>query len=246
MYCTTYILQSINYYFSGKVWTSIENCEFIVKRISEAELNEFLKENLEEIVVDELLGFTKVFNLLKSLKKPIIGHNILTDLMIMVNTFEKPLPNDYMQFKIFLNNLFPIIFDTKTISFELYYSLPQTKRWSQNYLESLYCYFRDGNGRHLVFNSPYIDIEGHNEETIGKFHNAGWDSYCTGYIFIRMAHIYATRQYGIAKNKIYMSSELINAVSKFKNCLNLIRSSISYIVGRTMFCIVYHHLRVWF
>lgn len=29
-----------------------------------------------------------------------------------------------------------------------------------------------------------------------RYHTAGWDSYFSGYLFIRIAHIFATKQYG--------------------------------------------------
>lgn len=207
-----------------------------MKLITESQLKQLSEQSdLEQAVVNDLLGFTKVFRLLKSVNKPIVGHNLLMDLMIMANCFEAPLPKNYLHFKQSINSIFPTVFDTKTISFGLRQSIPETKRWSKNYLESLYNYFRDGNGRHLVLNSPYVEIQGLDKSNVGKFHNAGWDSYCTGYIFIRMAHIHACGQYGAAKNQAYMSSQLLHAVSKYKNCLNLIRGSLAYIVS-CLFC----------
>lgn len=29
-----------------------------------------------------------------------------------------------------------------------------------------------------------------------KYHTAGWDAYFSGYIFIRLTHIFATKRYG--------------------------------------------------
>lgn len=216
--------------FLGKLWTTIENSEFVAKVVLESELKHLCEEE-QQTLLNDLLGFTRVYRLLKSSKKPIIGHNLLTDLMIMVNSFEGPLPKNYKRFKQHLHSLFPTIFDTKTISFEVQKSITYDKRWSQNYLEGLYKYFRDGNGRHLTLKSPYIEMQGLEENDIGKFHNAGWDSYCTGYIFIRMAHYLAVSQFHGSLNKIYMSSELLQAVAKHKNCLNLIRGNLSYIVS---------------
>jgi hypothetical protein len=48
---------------------------------------------LEETVMHSLLGFSRLFKLLVELKKPIVGHNILLDLMIMYNQFHEQLPS---------------------------------------------------------------------------------------------------------------------------------------------------------
>lgn len=222
--------------FEGKLWTYIDNNNFIVQHVKSEEFVKLLKEGtLEQQTLDSLLGFTKVFRLLKSLEKPIIGHNVLNDLMILTNVFEAPLPKSFTNFKNHLHNLFPVIYDTKTISFELRNIIPQTKRWKENTLEHLYVFFKDGPGRHLQLNSPYI----HFNETLEKgeqFHNAGWDSYCTGYIFIRMAHIFASQQYENTSNKTLMSSQLFGAMKRFENSLNLIRSSVPFIVSLFIYC----------
>lgn len=49
--------------------------------------------DLEETVLDNLVGFSKIFKLLVALKKPIVGHNCLLDLMIAYNQFYEPLPS---------------------------------------------------------------------------------------------------------------------------------------------------------
>lgn len=52
------------------------------------------KGKLEEKILDYFIGFSKVFKLLVSLKKPIVGHNSLVDLMYMHQQFYKPLPSE--------------------------------------------------------------------------------------------------------------------------------------------------------
>lgn len=46
----------------------------------------------EEIVFDKLIGFSKFFNLLMDKKLPLVGHNLLLDLMMMYQQFIGPLP----------------------------------------------------------------------------------------------------------------------------------------------------------
>lgn len=64
----------------------------VVKISSNAQDDSFKNDNLEEVLLDVYLGFSKVFKLLSSSKKMIIGHNILLDLMFMHQQFYKPLP----------------------------------------------------------------------------------------------------------------------------------------------------------
>lgn len=64
----------------------------VMKISSNAQDDLFKKGNLEEALLDVYLGFSKVFKLLSSSKKTIIGHNILLDLMFMHQQFYKPLP----------------------------------------------------------------------------------------------------------------------------------------------------------
>lgn len=50
---------------------------------------------LENVLLESYTGFSKVFKLLVTLKKPIIAHNALLDLMFMYQQFHKPLPRMY-------------------------------------------------------------------------------------------------------------------------------------------------------
>jgi poly(A)-specific ribonuclease len=47
---------------------------------------------LEEEALHYLLGFSHIFSLLCSLKLPIVGHNVLLDLMMTYQQFYEPLP----------------------------------------------------------------------------------------------------------------------------------------------------------
>lgn len=211
------------------LWSYITNEGFCVQKVTQEEFQQLTKdENLECELVESLLGFTKVFRLLTALKKPIVGHNVLTDLTLMAHTFEAPLPHSYKKYKKFLHDLFPTVYDTKIISYEIRNSLPENKRWKKSLVETLYFYFKDGDGRHLALNSPYIKMTG--DVVVDHFHNAGFDSYCTGYIFIRMAHLLASKGTTNAK-QVFMSGQLLSAVSHHKNYLNVIRGAVAYVVS---------------
>ncbi|XP_076478224.1 pre-piRNA 3'-exonuclease trimmer isoform X3 [Bombus vancouverensis nearcticus] len=102
------------------IWITSDNKSINVMKISSnAQDDLFKKDNLEEALLGVYLGFSKVFKLLSSSKKTIIGHNILLDLMFMHQQFYKPLPDSYKEFKSNIHTLFPQIYDTKFLSFEL-------------------------------------------------------------------------------------------------------------------------------
>lgn len=74
-----------------------------MKKISEVQRKEY-EENKEkdkspeEDMLDSLLGFSRLFKLLVELKKPIVGHNVLLDLMLMYNQFHEQLPSKLSPF----------------------------------------------------------------------------------------------------------------------------------------------------
>ncbi|XP_066143348.1 pre-piRNA 3'-exonuclease trimmer-like isoform X2 [Euwallacea fornicatus] len=190
------------------LWTYVENGEFVVKKVSPEEYRKLnFKYRLEDETIDNLLGFSKVFRLLVELQKPIVGHNVFQDLLLIVGNFETTLPKKYLDFKELISKLLPTIFDTKSISYELKSMLPKEKQWIDNGLNIIFDYFKNGVGRILATNSPAIEMD-NPQLGYDNFHNAGWDSFCTGYVFI---------------------SELIAGLEQYKNRINIIRGSTSYI-----------------
>ncbi|KAJ3643617.1 hypothetical protein Zmor_026318 [Zophobas morio] len=209
------------------LWTYEKNGCFCVKKVSVEELEVFRKNcKLNEDILNDLIGFKHVFNLLVTLRKPIIGHNVLQDLMIIINNFHSPLPDSYSQFKALTHNLFPTIFDTKNVYYELRSTIPKEKLPEDTDLKSLFNYFKDGLGRHLVVNSTAIESN-IDQQKVDHYHDAGWDSYCTGYIFLRMAHFKIAKNY--PKHKKFVTNELIAAVMEYKNRVNVIRGASSHI-----------------
>ncbi|XP_030752804.1 pre-piRNA 3'-exonuclease trimmer-like [Sitophilus oryzae] len=221
---TLYFLQKTLRNRFQNIWTFIKNREFIVKKVSKDDRDNLEKTDiLEEKLLDSLLGFSKVIQLLITLKKPIIGHNFIQDLLLMVNNFEQALPPSYNQFKELIPKLFPLIFDTRTISYGLRSQIPEEKQWVDTGLDSIFDYFKNKVGRHIAPNSPAIEIE-NQENSYGKKHDAGWDSFCAGYIFIRLAHLNIYDKY--PSSKVFVSSEYIGGLTQYKNKVNLIRCSV--------------------
>lgn len=192
---------------------------------------------LENVLLESYIGFSKVFKLLVTLKKPIVAHNALLDLMFMYQQFYKPLPKKYTNFKDSLHQLFPTIYDTKFLSFELREHLSTEQKWKFNSLNGLVEYFTEKQGKYLALGSPNINLtckinSDKSNVTVPstKYHTAGWDSYFAGYVFIRLIHVFSAKRYGQGLTlKHFTHTELMNNVKSFANCINIIRGSTSHL-----------------
>lgn len=90
---------------------------------------------LEENLMNSVLGFSQIINLLVEHKKPIVGHNIFLDVLLLHSQFIGPLPKKYSLFKKTVNNLWPMIYDTKYISHEMSKKLSVHEVWKSNALQ---------------------------------------------------------------------------------------------------------------
>ncbi|XP_064211110.1 pre-piRNA 3'-exonuclease trimmer isoform X3 [Tribolium castaneum] len=209
------------------LWTYDRNGVFCVKKVTEADFTELEKRcSLDDAILDDLTGFKHVFDTLTALKKPIVGHNVLQDLMIMINNFENALPESYLQYKALAHQLFPTIFDTKTIYYELRATIPREKLPDDTSLSALFDYFRGGLGRHLAVDSTAIECN-IDQGKFGSYHEAGWDSFCAGYIFLRMGYYNISQHY--PKSKTFVFSEVVSGLAEYKNRVNVIRGAASHI-----------------
>ena len=88
----------------------------IDRYVSISKIDKLEKERKEEESLTEAIGFAKVIQLIIKYQKPIVGHNVLLDLLHTFNQFIEPLPKDYKSFKESIHALFPYIYDTKHIA----------------------------------------------------------------------------------------------------------------------------------
>ncbi|XP_018302367.1 poly(A)-specific ribonuclease PARN-like domain-containing protein 1 isoform X1 [Mycetomoellerius zeteki] len=222
----------------SNIWTYSGNNVITVIKVS-PELRNILEEEegsiLENVLLESYIGFTKVFNLLVTLKKPIIAHNAFLDFMFIHQQFYKPLPQKYIDFKNNIHQLFPTIYDTKFLSFELRNILQTEEKWKDNTLSGLMSHFTGSHGKYIMPGSPVIKLTTDSDElndivSSKKYHTAGWDAYFTGYLFIRITHVFATKQYRQGLNsKEFTHIELMNSIKSFANCVNIIRGNTSYL-----------------
>jgi poly(A)-specific ribonuclease len=150
----------------------------------EEELIEFEKS------VTEQVGFRRVFDMITSMRKPMVGHNCWLDLCHIFNKFIGPMPSDWNSFKEQYESLnWGPLCDTKFIA-NLLIRKELLKGLGGTSLEQLATAVDD------------IDVWGVKTKVDGgktknrakeSFHDAGFDAYCTGKVFVGAATILAQK-----------------------------------------------------
>ncbi|XP_041977252.1 pre-piRNA 3'-exonuclease trimmer-like [Aricia agestis] len=183
------------------------------------------EETLEENLMKHLLGFSQIIELLSKLNKPIIGHNMFLDTILLHNQFIGKLPDSYDTFKNNINKLFPTIYDTKYISHEMSKKLSIDEVWKSNALQDLYEFFSQGRCKRLEKGVNFIQLTTA-FDVKQSYHEAGWDSACSGYCFIRLAHWAGCELRG--HYRPLAPSEKLAAVAQHRNRVNVIRGAVPY------------------
>ena len=177
--------------------------------------------------MDKNGGFQTIIEMLISSKKPIIGHNCMIDFMILYNEFIEPLPQSAQEFKRKLHEFFPVIFDTKFITYET----KSAFEWDNNSLDSMFKYFNSQPDDVISkFSKPVVlksDAEGGVDE---QFHEAGYDSYCTGCVFLKIAHFLTNEKLTEFTSRSITCFEHLKSIDNMKNNVHLMQCSIPYMV----------------
>lgn len=194
---------------------------------------EFLhKESMkDEEELQEAIGFTHIVRMMKKYKKPLLGHNLLMDIFYIYEKFCHPLPESIDDFKKSLRTDFPIIYDTRHIINNMRFELRTDEKFSELFkgvsLLSLYGECQAGRVKELLYQPCIVDNLGAGCGM--KAHNAGYDSALVGHVFIRLAHFYTLWKFNSPNIKPFHLQDYLREFTKFKNCLNLIRCSLSHI-----------------
>ncbi|XP_072021717.1 poly(A)-specific ribonuclease PNLDC1-like [Amphiura filiformis] len=214
------------------IWTNTSATgQVIVKRVSEESRKE-LEKATENRLLEYILGFTHVFRILVESKKPLLGHNMVTDLLFVHEKFHNPLPDKFSDFKKAIHTLFPQVVDTKHLSFKLKKELiekglPVTSTG----LDQLYQNLCSDKGRFLVLHSPYIELSQIQckYKDSHPLHEAAYDAYLCGYVFLRLAHFQAAKKISATVSSPLGFRAILDAVKPWMNKLNLIRANVPYI-----------------
>uniref|UniRef100_A0A8D0X9E9 Uncharacterized protein n=1 Tax=Sus scrofa TaxID=9823 RepID=A0A8D0X9E9_PIG len=123
------------------IWTVLRDQGVIVKKVSKQ--HRWYLENTscdrescwKEKILLSARGFSVFFQMLVKAQKPLVGHNMMMDLLHLHEKFFRPLPESYEDFKLNIHNLFPILIDTKNVTKDVWkeLSFPRVSNLSEVY-----------------------------------------------------------------------------------------------------------------
>ncbi|XP_076040743.1 poly(A)-specific ribonuclease PARN-like [Oratosquilla oratoria] len=194
--------------------TSLEDFERNVeirKFGSKEEKEKFVKD--EKIkALDKEVGFTHVVRYMLERNVPVVGHNLILDLMHLITKTIQPLPSNLEDLKQLIRLQLPPIYDTKLLAKDPPFGL-QILNTS---LENLYkeCQRR--------YSPPTLVVEeGHRSfdcSNDNQCHNAGFDAFMTGVCFLTMVKVLDGPNW--SKKSVVKSKKLAPYTSK----LNMMKS----------------------
>lgn len=137
-------------------------------------------EVLENLFTQEM-GFAAVVQILIDAKKPIIGHNMIYDIIYLYNQFIDDLPTTYLEFISKWHSLFPYVYDNKVLC-------SQAEYFGRTDLGYIYekCTTNDRLltcGMKIAFDldKGFGNYEG--SALLSHYHEAAYDAYMTGFAF---------------------------------------------------------------
>ncbi|RWS31232.1 poly(A)-specific ribonuclease PARN-like domain-containing protein 1, partial [Leptotrombidium deliense] len=209
----------INYMFVQKLRDHFERIENlwieamgneIVASLLDAE--EFQERKLNsyrecEATIDYMKGFTRIFEYLVECRKPLVGFNMMLDVLYLYNQFYQPLPTKLNKFKNGFLELFPESYDVKSIIMNTKKYFPElTDVFNCGSLSEAHENFKRNEFLLSFLYQPVIECE----------------------LFLRIAHAMAMREVRIPKDAPTWN-KLLKSVEECRNHINLIRANIHYL-----------------
>ncbi|KAM6184713.1 poly(A)-specific ribonuclease PNLDC1 [Rhynchocyon petersi] len=168
-------------------------------------------------------GFSVFFQMLVNAQKPLVGHNMMVDLLHLHQKFFRPLPESYDQFKLNIHHLFPVLIDTKNVTKDVWKELnfPRVSNLSEVY---------------EILNSDLNPTKASGPEIIHareceKYvetkcpHEAAYDAFLCGSVLLKVAHLILRRGHGCATLKPTFP-QYLGVLAPYLNQVNLIRAGV--------------------
>ncbi|XP_042843396.1 poly(A)-specific ribonuclease PNLDC1 isoform X5 [Panthera tigris] len=183
------------------IWTVLRDQGIIVKKVSKQ--HRWYLENTscdrescwKEKILLSARGFSVFFQMLvKAQKQPLVGHNMMTDLLHLHEKFFRPLPESYDQFKLNIHSLFPVLIDTKNVTKDIWKELnfPRVSNLSEVY-EVL------NSDLNPTKSSGPVIIHASKCEKYAETkypHEAAYDAFLCGSVLLKVAHLLLWRVHG--------------------------------------------------
>jgi hypothetical protein len=151
----------------------------LIKKVKK-KIAEYVPRKEERVEEEEGKLLNVLVQAMLSRAVPLIGHYMILDVAFLFDHFIAPLPGTLEEFRVAVRDKFPPLFDTKYISKAL---MNDVKAIRNTGCEELYGYCK----KKKEF-SCLVDIKTHENYSLSaQAHEAGFDAYMTGYVFINFA-----------------------------------------------------------
>ncbi|XP_066917368.1 poly(A)-specific ribonuclease PNLDC1-like isoform X1 [Clytia hemisphaerica] len=224
------VLRSIEKRFTNLECSFNEDDKIAITRVLD-EKQKVVFEPLYEKILQDTVGVSRVLDLIAECKKPLIGHNFLGDLIMIYERFFHRLPQDYHQFKKRIHDNFHQIFDTKHIANNLRREFRDLNFPDFTNLQDLFTYFSRSEGfHHRIYTPKFILNDICKKYESGDHpHEAGFDAYSTGFIFLRMAHLLATKNIKLTDEKPLDLTDHFYVLKIFVDGINMSRAAVRHV-----------------
>uniref|UniRef100_A0A671E930 Poly(A)-specific ribonuclease PNLDC1 n=1 Tax=Rhinolophus ferrumequinum TaxID=59479 RepID=A0A671E930_RHIFE len=194
------------------IWTVLRDQGVVVKKVSKQhrwylENNSCDRESCwKEKILLSARGFSVFFQMLVKAQKPLVGHNMMMDLLHLHDKFFRPLPESYDQFKLNIHNLFPVLIDTKNVTKDIWKELnfPRVYNLSEVY---------------EVLNSDLNPTKNSGPVIIHA-------SKCEKYVLLKVAHLLLWRVHGAGSIPEPSFPLYLDVLAPYVNQVNLIRAGV--------------------
>ncbi|XP_021103447.1 poly(A)-specific ribonuclease PNLDC1 isoform X5 [Heterocephalus glaber] len=212
------------------IWTVLRDRGVIVKKVSQQHrwYLEHASGDRDSCWKEQILlsarGFSVFFQMLVQAQKPLVGHNMMMDLLHLHEKFFRPLPESYDQFKQNIHNLFPVLIDTKNVTKDIWKELhfPRVSNLLEVY-EVL-----NSNLNPTKDSAPVI-VHGNKCEKYAKKkcpHEAGYDAFLCGSVLLKVAHLLLQRVHGHVPTSEPSFPQYLDVLAPYVNQVNLIRAGV--------------------
>ncbi|OWK01925.1 hypothetical protein Celaphus_00019157 [Cervus elaphus hippelaphus] len=144
-------------------------------------------------------GFSVFFQMLVKARKPLVGHNMMMDLLHLHEKFFRPLPESYDEFKLNIHNLFPVLIDTKNVTKDIW------KNSGPVIIHASRC-------------EKYVET---------KYpHEAAYDAFLCGSVLLKVAHLLLWRVHSAIPIPEPSFPLYLDVLAPYVNQVNLIRAGV--------------------
>ncbi|XP_008562314.1 PREDICTED: poly(A)-specific ribonuclease PARN-like domain-containing protein 1, partial [Galeopterus variegatus] len=212
------------------IWTVLQDEGVLVRKVS-TQYRWYLQNTScdpesrwKEKILLSARGFSVFFQMLVKAQKPLVGHNMMMDLLHLHEKFFRPLPESYDQFKQNIHNLFPVLIDTKNVTKDIWKELnfPRVSNLSEVYKVL-------NSDLNPTKNSGPVIIHARKcEKYVGMEypHEAAYDAFLCGSVLLKVAHLLLQRLHGNSPIPEPCFSQYLHVLAPYVNQVNLIRAGV--------------------